>query len=51
MDTVGEVSHRVRIDELRPQPFYDLCAVQVKAATCHGKETQHNELFLQVLEL
>ena len=51
MDAVGEVSHRVRIDELRPQLFHDLRAVQVKAATCRGKETRHNELFLQVLEL
>ena len=28
MDAVGEVSHRVRKDELRPQSFHDLIAVQ-----------------------
>ena len=44
MDAVGEVSHRVRKDELRPQSFHDLRAVQVKAATRRGKETRHNEL-------
>ena len=39
MDAVGEVNHRVRKDELRPQSFHDLLAVQVKAATCRVKET------------
>ena len=28
MDAVGEVSHHVRMDELRTQSFHDLCAVQ-----------------------
>ena len=28
MDAVGEVNHRVRKDELRPQSFRDLLAVQ-----------------------
>ena len=41
MDAVGEVSHHIRIDELRPQSFHDLRAVQVKAATRRGKETRH----------
>ena len=39
MDAVGEVSHRLRKDELRPQSFHYLRAVQVKANTCRGKET------------
>ena len=29
----------LRMDELRPQSFHDLCSGQVKAATCLGKET------------
>ena len=28
MDAVGEVNHRVRKDELRPQSFHDLLVVQ-----------------------